>query len=86
MTRGSRALGLSLLAILLGGGVTPAVAQEDAFSDAPPRHVRVYRRPAAPPAYAGPPATVSGYLPRNNAVPMYNEPPTYRSGFGAYGR
>ena len=29
---------------------------------------------------------VSGYLPRNNAVPMYNEPPGIRSGYGFYGR
>lgn len=86
MTRGSRALGLPLLAILLCGGFTPAVAQEDAFADAPPRHVRVYRRPVAPPPYARPPAIVSGYLPRNNAVPMYNEPPGIRSGYGFYGR
>ncbi len=86
MTRGSQALGLPLLAILLCGGLTPAVAQEDAFSDAPPRHVRIYRRPAASLPYAGPPAIVSGYLPRNHAVPLYNEPPGIRSPYGAYAR
>lgn len=86
MIPGSRALGLPLLAILLGAGLTPAQAQDDAFSDAPPRHVRVYRRPVAPPPYAAPPAIVSGFLPRNHGVPLYNEPPGLRRGYGAYGQ
>ena len=86
MTLGSRALGLPLLAILLCGGFTPAVAHEDAFSDAPPRHVRVYRRVVPAPRYVSPPPVISGYLPRNNAVPMYNEPPGLPSGYGAYRR
>lgn len=86
MTLGSRALGLPLLAILLLSGLTPAVAQEDAFSDAPPRHVRVYRKVLPVRPYAGPPAIVSGYLPRNYGVPLYNEPPGIRSGYGPYGR
>lgn len=77
MTLRQRALGLSLLAIFLGAGPVPAAAQDDAFSDAPPRRVRVDRRPARLRAYA-PPALVRGYLPRNNAVPMYNEPPGLR--------
>ncbi|AWN35659.1 hypothetical protein [Methylobacterium radiodurans] len=35
------------------------------------------RRPPPPPGlrYGPPPAIVSGYLPRNNNLPMYNEPP-----------
>lgn len=80
-----RAIGLSLLAIVLGAGLAPAVAQDDAFSDAPPRRIRVVRRPVGPPAYVAPPAIVSDYLPRNNAVPMYNEPPGLRDR-GYFGR
>ncbi|WP_132253499.1 hypothetical protein [Methylobacterium segetis] len=35
-----------------------------------------YRDPRyRPPVVAGPPVIVRAYLPRNNAVPMYNEPP-----------
>lgn len=34
------------------------------------------RRPPPPPGFGyGPPRIVSGYLPRNNTLPMYNEPP-----------
>jgi hypothetical protein len=34
------------------------------------------RRPPPPPGYGyGPPVVVQGYLPRNHALPMYNEPP-----------
>lgn len=79
-----RAFRLPLLALLLCAGLAPAAAQDDAFSDAPPRRIRVVRRPPGRP-FVAPPALVSGYLPRNNAVPMYNEPPGLRAG-GYYGR
>ncbi len=36
------------------------------------------RRPPPPPGFGyGPPALVSGYLPRNHNLPMYNEPPAH---------
>lgn len=42
----------------------------------PVQHHRQHHRPARPTAGPPPPpAIVSGYLPRNNNVPMYNEPP-----------
>lgn len=80
------ALRWPLIALLLGAGFTPpANAQEDAFSDAPPRRVRIVRRA---PHVLPPPAVFSGYVPRNAAVPLYNEPPGLRArGYGdGYGR
>lgn len=85
MSLRQRAIGLSLLAIVLGAGPAPAVAQDDAFSDGPPRRIRVVRRPAGAPAFVRPPAIVSDYLPRNHAVPIYNEPPGLRDR-GYFGR
>ncbi len=67
---------LALIALVVIAGPGPAQAA-DPFGDGPPPRARVVRRPA----YAVPspgPAIVSGYLPRNNAVPMYNEPPRWR--------
>ncbi len=53
---------------------TPASAwPDDRGPVQPPRH---HHRPAYPTAGPLPqPAIVSGYLPRNNNLPMYNEPP-----------
>lgn len=69
---------LPLLALALCAGIDPASALDDAFSDARPRRVHVVRRPLRADAYVAPPALISGYLPRNNAVPLYNEPPGLR--------
>lgn len=85
MKQGSRAIRLPLVAILLCGGLLPAAARDDVFSDAPPRRVYLKRHHALR-VYGPPPAIVSGYLPRNNGVPMYNEPPGLRAPYGYYGR
>ena len=67
------------LSVLLLAGLAlvpqPASAWEDDRETAPHR-VRHHHhaRPVAPPDRP-PPAIVSGYLPRNNNLPMYNEPP-----------
>ena len=72
------ALSVSVVVGLSAGlaSATQAVAGEDPFGVSAPRPVRHHRhaRPDAPPAYPRA-AIVSGYLPRNNNVPMYNEPP-----------
>lgn len=84
----SAASALRVLAVLSVGIVadpsaglasaTQAVAGEDPFGVAAPRPVRPHRR--ARPDASPPPdpraAIVGGYLPRNNNVPMYNEPPS----------
>ncbi|MCJ2013459.1 hypothetical protein [Methylobacterium sp. J-076] len=86
MTLRQSAVRLPLLAIFVCAGLAPAAARDDAFADAPPHRVRRVHRPVGlPPVYGPPPALVSDYLPRNNAVPMYNEPPGIRDR-GAYGR
>ncbi len=46
MTQGSRAIRLPLVAILLCGGLLPATARDDVFSDAPPRRVYLKRHHA----------------------------------------
>lgn len=76
--RALAALSAAALAGLSAGlaSAPEAVAGEDPFGVSAPDHVRHHRpaRTAPPPAYPRP-AIVSGYLPRNNNVPMYNEPP-----------
>jgi hypothetical protein len=63
----------AIITLVVIGGLGPAHAADDVFGEPPPHRVRVIRRTVRdlPP----PPAIVSGYLPRNNAVPLYNEPP-----------
>ena len=71
-----------LLATLAAG---PAAAEGPGYAEAPPRFAP-HRLPSRPPpgfdrgygAHAGPRAygpVVRAYLPRNDSVPMYNEPP-----------
>lgn len=68
----------ALSAVVVAGlaSAAPAVAGEDPFGASAPRALRHHRhaRPEAPPP-APRAAIVSGYLPRNNNLPMYNEPP-----------
>ncbi|GJD36244.1 hypothetical protein [Methylobacterium aerolatum] len=78
MSRRPQARRLVLAALALGVTAGPASAFEDAFGQPLPYRERVIRRPVR----ALPPAIVSGYLPRNHNVPMYNEPPR-RPAFGA---
>jgi hypothetical protein len=63
----------AILTLAVVAGLGPALAQEDAFGEPIRYRERIVRRPVRvlPP----PPAIISGYLPRNNAVPLYNEPP-----------
>lgn len=77
MTVRSQTWCLALIALAVIAGPGPAQAADDPFGDVPPPRTRVVRRPVRvlPPLA---PAIVSGYLPRNNAVPMYNEPPRWR--------
>ncbi len=66
-------------ALLAGLAAAPETAAgEDPFAVSAPHPVRRHRdaRAAAPPRAFPPVAIVSGYLPRNNNVPMYNEPPS----------
>ncbi|MDP4021655.1 hypothetical protein Q8W71_03380 [Methylobacterium sp. NEAU 140] len=64
-----------LAALLVGLLPLAATAADDPFGDPGPRRLRQRRPPPAlVPPPPGPPI-ISGYLPRNNAVPMYNQPP-----------
>ncbi len=59
----------------------PALAQGYQAGPSRPCVPATCRRPPPPPGFGygyGPPAIVSGYLPRNNNLPMYNEPPARR--------
>jgi len=58
---------------------SPAWAFDDAFGQPVPYRERVVIRRSVRPA--PPSAVFSGYLPRNHAVPLYNEPPR-RPSFG----
>ena len=72
-----RLLAALSIAVVAGlASATQAVAGEDPFGVTLPRPRHPHRpgRPAAPPPVP-PAAIVGGYLPRNNSVPMYNEPP-----------
>lgn len=73
MSPSSRIRRPALTILLLIAGLCPAVAQDDAFGEPNPYRERIVRRPARvlPP----PPVIINDYLPRNNAVPLYNEPP-----------
>ncbi len=66
----------AIIALVALAGLVPARAADDVFGEPVPHRVRVVRRPvrALPPP---PPTIVSGFLPRNNNVPLYNEPPRY---------
>lgn len=69
---------LGAFAAALLAPVAPAMAQG---YGPPPRPCAPApcRRPPPPPGFGyGPPAIVSGYLLRNNNLPMYNEPPARR--------
>ncbi len=68
-------LGGLALAVALLAPVRPALAE--GYGPRPrPCAPAPCRRPPPPPAFGyGPPRIVSGYLPRNNNLPMYNEPP-----------
>ena len=72
----------AILTLAMVAGFGPALAQEGAFDRPIPYRERIVRRPVRmlPP----PPAVISGYLPRNYAVPLYNEPPRQPGAF--YGR
>jgi hypothetical protein len=82
MTRRPQAARLAMTALVLIAGIGPAVAFEDAFGDPVSPRARVIRRSVRP---VPPSAVFSGYLPRNYAVPLYNEPPR-RPSFGYGGR
>ena len=74
-----RALAGISAALLAGLAAAPgAAAGEDPFAVSAPHPVRRHRDAgaAAPPRAFPPVAIVSGYLPRNTNLPMYNEPPS----------
>lgn len=81
-SRTARMLGLLALAGALlppaTAATTGTAARAEGYRPGPPRPCvpAPCRRPPPPPGFGyGPPAIVSGYLPRNHNVPMYNEPP-----------
>jgi hypothetical protein len=76
------AFGLACALALIALAALPALAR-DFHPEGARHHPRHHLRRPLPPEIAyrdprgyGPPARIiRGYLPRNNAVPMYNEPP-----------
>ncbi|GJD81304.1 hypothetical protein [Methylobacterium gregans] len=64
--------------LICASALPAAPALAEGYRAGPPRPCAPApcRRLPPPPAFGyGPPRIVSGYLPRNNNLPMYNEPP-----------
>lgn len=78
-TAASLRLSLAAAAVLACTVLTPAASQAEGGYGPPPHAVRRCPPPlpachAGAPGY-GPSGIVRAYLPRNNALPLYNEPP-----------
>ena len=80
MTVHPQARPLALIALMVLAGLGPAQAADDVFGEPLPYRARAVGRPVR----FRTPVIISGYLPRNNAVPLYNEP-SRRPAYG-YGR